>query len=174
MNVLNPTMWALWCACLLLLVAAANNARSLMVPNRLSLSAILAGWLLALVVGASTGIPSHGGGFLPSLAAAIVGFLLLVPFYSSGWLGAGCVKMQMAFGAWVGCALGLSAAAWITGFATVVGGLITLIAAGVFIATQRLRRHEETVLQAQLFPAQVTLSLGSVCGVVVAGLMGWI
>jgi Flp pilus assembly protein protease CpaA len=174
MHLLNPTMWALWFACLLLLIAAVINARTLTVPNRLSLPALLVGWLVAVVVSASTDIPSHGGGFPPSLAATVIGLLLLVPFYVSGWLGAGCVKVQMAFGAWVGCALDLPAAVWVTGFATVLGGLLTTIAAGVIIATQRSRTDEQSVDQPRMFPAQITLSMGSICGVVAAGLLGWI
>jgi Flp pilus assembly protein protease CpaA len=72
------------------------------VPNWLSLPAILAGWLVALAISASAEMPSRGGGFAPSLAASAVGFFLLVPFYLSAGLGAGCVKMQMAFGLGLG------------------------------------------------------------------------
>jgi hypothetical protein len=116
-------------------------------------------------------IPSQGGGLLPSLVATGIGFGLLVLFYRSGWLGAGCVKMQMAFGACVGCALGLPAAAWVTGLATVVGILLTAL--GALITVGWRRAHEKTGSGPHLFPAQITLSLGSVCGVVVAGLLGW-
>src|SRR5689334_16667426 len=137
MILISPTMWALWFACLLLLIAAVVYSRTLRVPNALVYSATLAGWALAFAISASTGIPSHGGGFLPSLAAAATGFLLLLPFDSHGWLGAGCVKMQLAFGAWVGCALGLPAAVGITAFATLVGALFTAIGAGVVFANLR-------------------------------------
>jgi prepilin peptidase CpaA len=172
MNLLNPALWALWSGCLLLLIAAVINARTLSVPNRLSLPATVAGWLLALLLSVSAGIPSQGGGILPSLAATAIGFLLLIPFYASGWLGAGCVKMQMAFGAWVGCALDFSAAAWVTGLATLMGGVITAI--GALIAARRSQGPEEAGSRFRFFPAQITLSLGSVCGVVAAGLLGWL
>src|SRR5882672_809535 len=99
MDIFNPSLWPIWCACVLLLIAAVVYARSLIVPNRLSYPSILAGWLVAFAISASVEIPSAGGGIFPSLAATAVGFLLLIPFYKSGWLGAGCVKMQMAFGA---------------------------------------------------------------------------
>jgi Flp pilus assembly protein protease CpaA len=136
------------------------------------LSAILAGWLVALAISASDEIPSHGGGLLPSLAATAVGFFLLVPFYRSAGLGAGCVKMQMAFGAWVGCAMDLPSAVLVTGLATVEGGFVTLI--GASIAFQRIRSQDWVSAWTHLFPAQTTLSLGSVCGVVAAGLFGWV
>ena len=174
MNLLDPTLWALWCGCLLLLMAASVNARTLRVPNQLTLPALLSGLLLALVIGSSTGTPTHGGGLVPSLGAAIVGLLLLVPFYANHGLGAGCVKMQMAFGAWAGCALGLRAAVLVTGLATVVGVLLTTIAASLFVATHRLRPYMEQTYDAYLFPAQITLSLGSICGVILAGVLGWL
>jgi Flp pilus assembly protein protease CpaA len=172
MELFNPTLWALLCACLLLLLAASINARSLLVPNRLTFAAILSGWLLALVIGAGVAIPSQGGGFLPSLAASAVGLLLLIPFYKSCGLGGGCVKMQMAFGAWVGCALGLSAAVRLTAFATVVGGLLTAVVA--LICWGLLRLLEGRDPSDRFLPAQVTLSIGSIGGVIAAGWIGWI
>jgi Flp pilus assembly protein protease CpaA len=150
MDVFNLSLWPLWCACALLLIAAIVNLRSLLAPN----------WL------------SFGGGILPSVGATAVAFLLLAPFYQSGWLGAGCIKMQMAFGAWVGCAVGLPAAVLVTAFATIAGALFTAI--GALYATLQLRSREGVGVGAHLFPAQVTLSLGSVCGVAAAGLIGWI
>jgi Flp pilus assembly protein protease CpaA len=172
MDIFNPSAWALWWACLLLLTAAVINARTLTVPNRLSLAAILAGWLCALGVSASIGIPSRGGGLVPSLAATAVGFFLLIPFYQRGWLGAGCVKMQMAFGAWMGCALGLPAAVLVTGFATVVGILLTAI--GASMAVLRLRSQAGVDAASYLYAAQIDLSLGSAGGVVVAAMLGWV
>jgi prepilin peptidase CpaA len=172
MDIFNPSTWALWCACLLLLIAAVVNARSLRVPNLLTLPAIVAGWLVAQAIGASVEIPSRGGGLIPSLAASAVGLSLLVPFYATGWLGPGCVKMQMAFGAWVGCALGLPAAVLVTALATVAGALFTAI--GAAFAYLRVRSHEGVGDCSWLFPAQVTLSLGSVCVVVAVGLLGWV
>jgi prepilin peptidase CpaA len=142
------------------------------VPNWISLPAILAGWLVALAISASAEIPSHGGGFVPSLAATAVGFLLLIPFYRSAGLGAGCIKMQMAFGAWVGCAMDLRSAVLVTGLATVEGGLVTVMCASMAVA--RLRSKNWASAWTYLFPAQSTLSLGSVCGVVAAGLLGWV
>jgi Flp pilus assembly protein protease CpaA len=171
MDIFNPSLWPLWCASLLMLIAAAVNARSLLVPNLMTFPAILAGWLAALAIGASAEIPSRGGGLIPSLAASAVGFFLLVPFYASGWLGPGCVKMQMAFGAWVGCAVGLPAAVLVTALATVAGALLT--ASGATFMFLRLRSHE-AVGACELFPAQVTLSLGSVCALAAVGLLGWL
>jgi prepilin peptidase CpaA len=172
MDLFNAPLWPLNGACVLMLIAAIVNLRSLTVPNLLTLPALLAGWFAAFAITASAEIPSRGGGILPSLIASAVGFLLLIPFYNSVSLGAGCVKMQMAFGAWVGCAVGLPAAVWVMGLATIAGALLTAIA-GLY-AVRRLRSNVGAGVCTHLFPAQVTLSLGSVCGVVAAGLIGWV
>jgi Flp pilus assembly protein protease CpaA len=171
MNLLNPDFWALWCAGGLMVVAAAINARTLRVPNRLSLSATVGGWVVALLVSSSIGVPSQGGGIVASLAGSAVGFILLLPFYAPGLLGGGCVKMQIAFGAWVGCALPIVPAAGLTAFATLAGVLVTIIAPAPAILSAKVRRKQ---LSSPLFPAQVTMSLGSVGGMLVPFLIGWI
>ena len=102
MGLFGVESWALWCAFVLMALAAAINARTYMVPNRLSLSAAILGWLAALLVSGLESVPSLGGGILASLVGSGVGFGLLLPFFLAGYLGAGCVKMQAAFGAWVG------------------------------------------------------------------------
>src|SRR5713101_5269881 len=114
MKVFTPELWGVWCLSGIMLMAAIINARTLKVPNRLSIPATLTGWLVAIAVSCSIGVPSNGGGIFASLVSTVLGFVLLIPFYSAGWLGAGCVKMQMAYGAWVGGALSLPSAAWIT------------------------------------------------------------
>jgi prepilin peptidase CpaA len=172
MHLIDPSLWPLWCGCGLLLLAALINARSLAVPNRLSLSALVGGWLAAIAVSASVGGPTRGGGILPSVAATAVALLLLLPFYRSGWLGAGCVKMQMAFGAWVGCALNLPSAVLVTGLTTMIGELVTALAAAS--AAVRFRSADRGDAETFLIPAQIPLSLGSLGGVITAGLLGWI
>jgi Flp pilus assembly protein protease CpaA len=177
MDHVNPSLWPLIGACALLVIAAVINLRSLTVPNRLTLSAILVGWLMSYAITAATEVQSRGGAVLPSLSATAVGLLLLLPFYNYGSLGAGCVKMQMAFGAWVGCAADLRTAVFVTAFATIVGMLFTAI--GVLYAALQLRSRRVRVIggasiMEALFPAQVTLSCGSVCGVIIAVLIGWI
>jgi Flp pilus assembly protein protease CpaA len=127
--------------------------------------------LAAIAVSSSLGVPSNGGGILPSLASAVIGLALLIPFYAAGWLGGGCVKMQMAFGAWIGCAFAMIPAVRITAVATLAGGIFTL---GALIVARKLRLNTEGGPASQLFPAQVTLSIGSSAGALVLILLGWV
>jgi Flp pilus assembly protein protease CpaA len=154
-----------------MVVAAVINAQTLQVPNRLSLVALVVGWLTAFSVSLTSAVPSQGGGIAASLAATLVAFLLLVPVYASGWIGAGCVKMQMAFGSWIGCALAIAPAAWLAVLATVFGGMLTTIAVLIALKQSTTFRQAHGI---RLFPAQITLSVGSIVGVIAAFALGWV
>jgi len=149
-------LWPIVFGSISLLAAAVINYRSLLVPNWLSLGSILGAWLVALLVSARL-IPMPEGGVGSCLASMLIGGLLLLPFYSLGYLGAGCVKMQMAFAAWIGCAARLPRAMMVATVGTVSGGMVTAIAIAIFLKVGWLN-------PGQLFPAQVTLSLGTIGG----------
>jgi len=149
--------WPLPIAASLLLLAAAVNFETLRIPNWLTLPSILAAWLAALAVSGRV-LPSRGGGIGPSLLLTFFAGMLLAPLYGAEWLGAGCVKMHMALGAWIGCALPAEKGAKVTLVMTLVGGLATV--AGFVIQTFLLGRLEADYWP--LFPAQVTLSLGAI------------
>jgi prepilin peptidase CpaA len=125
--------WPLWLVCLFLIVAAVIDFWKLKVPNWLTFPMIFAGWAYGAIAGALTG----GGfgaweGLGASFALTWFGFALLLPVYSIGGMGAGDVKMQMAFAAWMGAIprFGLGGGFWVVlyGFclAAVIGGLIAL------------------------------------------------
>ena len=155
MGLLADDAWPAWIAALILVVAAAINARTLSVPNWLTLGGIVSGWVVGALV--SGGIVDARGGLGSSLVATAIGFGLLIPCSSRGYLGMGCVKAQMAFGAWVGCVADVGSVAVIA----VVSGVAGLIALGVVVLVHpRVSRG--------LLPAQVPLSLGSVVGAIVA------
>src|SRR5215831_10531742 len=107
MGLFTLDRWPLLFICLAMVVAAVIDGWKLKVPNWLTLPLIVSGWLLGLLhnVGllASTGV----GGIGASLAATALGFALLLPVYAIGGMGAGDVKMQMGFGAWMGAFFGL-------------------------------------------------------------------
>jgi Flp pilus assembly protein protease CpaA len=133
------------------------------VPNALTLPAILAGWIFAGYADAVRPAPSHA--LVTSLLVSGLALLLMVNFYRTGSLGAGCVKAQMAFAAWMGAAMPLQAAAVLVAVVTVVGLAITYLMARMEVVGVP---HEERC--DYLFPAQVTISLTAVAGT----LAGWL
>jgi prepilin peptidase CpaA len=129
--------WPLWFTCVAMIVAAVIDGWKLKVPNWLTFPLILAGWALGTFHSFGLLEGTGSGGFGASLAGTALGFALLFPVYSIGGMGAGDVKMQMGFGAWIGAFYGLSGtethpgAMWIVFWAfclaAVIGGILALI-----------------------------------------------
>src|SRR5262245_13222080 len=137
LNLLSVGYWPLWVGCGLLAVAAALNHVLGRVPNALSLPALGAAWLTSLLLTGPGAVPSFGGGIGSSLLCSLVALAMLIGLYRIG-LGPGCIKMQMAFAAWVGCGLGCPPAAMVTIVATLIGAALTL--AGIYVYTRRHRQ----------------------------------
>ena len=141
--------WPLWFICAAMIAAAVIDGWKLKVPNWLTFPLILSGWALGLGhefdwLPTSTGY----GGIGASLAGTMVGFALLYPIHMIGGMGAGDVKMQMGFGAWIGSFYGLSAgdshpgAMWIVFYAfclaAIIGGVLAL---GMIAVRGQLRKN---------------------------------
>jgi prepilin peptidase CpaA len=122
--------WPLWFVCLAMVVAAVIDGWKLKVPNWLTFPLIFSGWALGLVHDLGWLSGTGSGGIGASLAGTGLGFALLLPVYAIGGMGAGDVKMQMGFGAWIGAFYGLSrtdahpGALWIVFWAFIVAALI--------------------------------------------------
>lgn len=140
--------WPLWFICAAMVTAAVIDGWKLKVPNWLTFPLILSGWALGLAHQLGWLDGTGVGGFGASLAGTAVGFALLFPVYAIGGMGAGDVKMQMGFGAWVGAFYGLSAgdshpgALWIVFWAfclaAVIGGALAL---GMIFLRGQYRRN---------------------------------
>src|SRR5262245_57975733 len=105
MDGLTAEQWPLVAVCLAMIAAAIIDWWKFKVPNWLTFPIILSGWALGLAH--TLGLEHAGnGGILASLGGTAVGFILLYPMYAFGGMGAGDVKMQMGFGAWVGAYYG--------------------------------------------------------------------
>jgi prepilin peptidase CpaA len=142
--------WPLGFICAAMVVAAVIDGWKLKVPNWLTFPLILSGWALGLVHDLGWLTPGTGvGGVGASLAGTAVGFALLYPIHMIGGMGAGDVKMQMGFGAWIGAFYGLAAsdgvhpgAMWIVFYAfclaAVIGGVLAL---GMIALRGQLRRN---------------------------------
>ena len=174
LEILRPEYWPLVIALGVLLVAGLLYAVLGRVPNAFTFLAIAVGWATALARPALFGAPL-GGGFAGRLICTIAGLLMLGKLYKFG-LGAGCLKAQMAFGAWVGCALPWETALIVTAATTLWGCAFVVLAT---IAWGRLmgrpvsefnfaepanRSGEDQPPQFEI-PAQVMLTVGTITGV---------
>jgi prepilin peptidase CpaA len=99
--------WPLWFLCLAMIAAAIIDGWKLKVPNWLTFPLVFGGWALGLAHDVGWLESAGSGGAGASLAGTALGFALLFPVYAIGGMGAGDVKMQMGFGAWIGAFYGL-------------------------------------------------------------------
>jgi prepilin peptidase CpaA len=123
--------WPLLFVSAAMIVAAVIDGWKLKVPNWLTFPLILSGWAFGLCHDFGL-LPGSGeGGFGASFAGTWAGFALLLPVYAIGGMGAGDVKMQMGFGAWVGAFFGLwtglSIIWWSFALAVLIGGILAVI-----------------------------------------------
>ena len=132
MRLLSVENWPVLVICLGMIAAAVIDWWKFKVPNYLTFPLILSGWVLGLWNGiVPTEWAAGEGGIGAALAGTLLGFLLLLPIYSIGGMGAGDVKMTMGFGSWIGAFYGAQEGLWIIVYAfaagAVVGGAIALV-----------------------------------------------
>lgn len=158
---------------MLSLVAAAINWKTFKVPNWLTLGAAAAGMIVGLL--STVGVVPVNGGIFSALGAGVLGFVLLAPAYVTGRLGAANVKMQMAFGIWLGCAFSAGIAALLMLAATFVGSVL-----GNFQRAMKKRRAQELPPaeaadpKQALMAVQLPLSVGAVIAVLIPLAFGWV
>ena len=124
--------WPLWFVCLAMIVAAVIDGWKLKVPNWLTFPLVISGWVLGILHNFDLLNGTGSGGFGASFAGSMLGFALLFPVYSIGGMGAGDVKMQMGFGAWIGAFYGFDGGAlriiwWAFALAVIIGGVLAVI-----------------------------------------------
>lgn len=140
--------WPLWFICAAMIVAAVIDGWKLKVPNWLTFPLILTGLTLGAIHDLGWLRGTGDGGVGAALAGTALGFALLFPVYAIGGMGAGDVKMQMGFGAWIGAFYGLAGteshpgAMWIVFYAfclaAVIGGVL---ATGMIFLRGQLRKN---------------------------------
>jgi prepilin peptidase CpaA len=134
--------WPLWFVCLAMIVAAGIDGWKLKVPNWLTFPLVLSGWGLGVFHDCGLLEGTGTGGIGASMVCTALGFALLFPVYSIGGMGAGDVKMQMGFGAWIGAFYGASAGLWIVFWAFVVAAIIGgVIALGMILVRGQVRTN---------------------------------
>ncbi|HMF11178.1 MAG TPA: A24 family peptidase, partial [Gemmataceae bacterium] len=128
--------WPLLFVSAAMIVAAVIDGWKLKVPNWLTYPLVIGGWAFGLCHDLGLLEGTGVGGIGASLLGTLVGFLLLLPVYAIGGMGAGDVKMQMGFGAWVGAYFGVWGSEnspgavrviwWAFAAAVIIGGIIAL------------------------------------------------
>src|SRR5690349_18095821 len=103
---------------LLLILGAVSDVRARRIPNLLNLALVGVGFVYAML---ASGNGSHMVGW--AVAGVGTGFLVWLPFYLLGMLGAGDVKFFAGASAWLGPQVALSAAA----LAAISGGVLALL-----------------------------------------------
>lgn len=102
MELVSMIYWPIWAAALAMALAVSINVRTKALPNNLTLPFILSGWTLGVLN--TLGLYSGGGhgGVVGAVICTFVGALIFLAVYATGAIGAGSVKLQMGFGAWLG------------------------------------------------------------------------
>jgi hypothetical protein len=132
------------------------------IPNSYNFGSLVGAW--AICCGAH-GMHVIQGDLFASLFASLLALAISLPGYRWG-IGAGCVKSQVAFGAWIGCGLPFNSAAIVTAVSTILALILTFV--GIRIVVARFEsKGEETPM---FFPAQLTFTIGSVLGVAICWL----
>src|SRR5262245_16717098 len=102
----SPNLGPIVVICVGMVLAAIIDGWAFKVPNWLTLSLVVSGWLLGLLHDCGIAVAAGTGGIGYSLLGTCVGFFLLFPTLFIGGMGQGDVKMQMGFGAWLGAFFG--------------------------------------------------------------------
>jgi prepilin peptidase CpaA len=123
--------------CLGMILAAVIDGVWFKVPNWLTLSLVVSGWLVGGLVNLNVHIAGpNQGGFFHAIAGTALGFFIMYPILAIGGMGQGDVKMTMGFGSWVAVIFGNGAnnnnyglwviiTAWVIG--VIVGGVFGLV-----------------------------------------------
>lgn len=117
--------------CAGMVLAAIIDGWAFKVPNWLTLSLVVSGWLIGLLHTCGVAIDAGQGGIGAALIGTLVGFALLFPLLAIVGMGQGDVKMLMGFGSWVcayfGLRSGLLILVWAFCLGAIVGGIFGLI-----------------------------------------------
>jgi len=117
--------------CAAMVLAAIIDGWAFKVPNWLTLSMVLSGWLLGLLHTLGMSIDAGQGGIGYSMLCTLAGFALLFPLLAIVGMGQGDVKMLMGFGAWIGAFFGgreaLMILVWAFCLGAIVGGVFGVV-----------------------------------------------
>lgn len=148
--------WPLVVGSVAQVVASVQNVRTLLVKNRLTYPLLGSALLTACLIHADIGVPTINGGLLPCLIGVVMS---LLPAVLTD-VGAGVTKMQMAWGAWIGCAFGSESTFDIVGLGSLLGIGLALAVNFACLKWFPERRGEIVPVQPAFAVACVVVPLG--------------
>ena len=114
-----------------MVLAAIIDGWAFKVPNWLTLSLVLSGWIIGGLHSCGVAVDAGAGGIGSALLCTFIGFALLFPLLAIVGMGQGDVKMLMGFGAWIGAFFGgreaISILVWAFCLGALVGGVFGLV-----------------------------------------------
>ena len=171
MIVLRMESWPLWVGFLVLIVGTIMDLKTGKIYNKYTYSAALLALLLATAKAIGVPVPIRGG-LESCLGTAAIAFGLLFLFWIFSGIGGGTVKLQMAFGAWLGCAVDLRYG-WrlaVASFAAI--GVTWLVMLGfVYLIRFKIRGRASW---APTVSGGLILCIGNAIGIAVSDALGWV
>jgi prepilin peptidase CpaA len=128
----NSTNYApLAVLCFAMVLAAWIDGWAFKVPNWLTLSMVVSGWMLGGLHMAGVPVDAGTGSVWHALLCTAVGFGLLFPLLAIVGMGQGDVKMLMGFGSWIGAYFGVTEGLpiliWAFALGAVTGGVFGIV-----------------------------------------------
>ncbi len=128
--------------CFGLVLAAWIDGWAFKVPNWLTLSLVVSGWMLGTLHTAGYSPDAGIGAVGSALLCTAVAFGLLFPLLAIAGMGQGDVKMLMGFGSWIGAFFGFHAGVeiliWAFALGAIVGGVFGLV---IMVSRRKFKKN---------------------------------
>lgn len=128
--------------CFAMVLAAWIDGWAFKVPNWLTLSLVVSGWMLGVLHSAGYSPDAGTGSVWHALLCTAVAFGLLFPLLAIAGMGQGDVKMLMGFGSWIGAFFGFHAGVeiliWAFALGAIVGGVFGLV---IMVSRRKFKKN---------------------------------
>jgi prepilin signal peptidase PulO-like enzyme (type II secretory pathway) len=171
MIALRMESWPLWVGFLVLIAGAIMDLKTGKIYNKYTYPAALLALILATAKSIGLPVPIWGG-LESCLGTAAIASGLVFLSYILAVAGGGTVKLQMAFGAWLGCAVDLR-----YGWRLAVASFVAISITWLFIlgAAYLIRRKiQGETSRAVSVSGGLILCIGNAIGIAVSDAMGWV
>jgi Flp pilus assembly protein protease CpaA len=150
MELISVRYWPFWASGLVMALAASVNVRTHAIPNKITLTFILLGWVLGLLHSLDLYTRGGEGGIAAAVICGFTAGLIFLAMYAAGYVGAGTAKLQIGFGAWVGAMYGLVPGI----FMALATSMVAAILLGIHWAIVSQKTEENRLRSLPTAPAQ--------------------